>query len=100
MIDARVDVVTVHRPRRIADEIAARIEAGKIGLRPQFQELDGGGIETPLGDGGVDWTELMPTLVDAEYSGWVCIERTGGDQRDEDVRTAVASLRTLLPVPG
>ena len=98
VFDPAICVMTGKSPVPLFRDLYQHI--GYIRARDAQKDVDGGGIETPLGDGGVDWTELMPTLVDAEYSGWVCIERTGGDQRDEDVRTAVASLRTLLPVPG
>ncbi len=72
---------------------------GYIRARDAQKDVDGGGIEMPLGDGSVDWTELLPTLGEAEYSGWFCIERTGGDQRVEDVRAAVRRIRQLLPSP-
>jgi sugar phosphate isomerase/epimerase len=42
--------------------------------------------------------ELLPTLVEANFSGWICIERTGGDQRADDVSRAVSTLRKLLPL--
>lgn len=73
---------------------------GYIRARDGQKDVDGGGLEVPLGDGSVDWQELIPTLVDANFSGWFCIERTGGDQRDEDVRSAVQSIRKMLPVHG
>ncbi len=73
---------------------------GYIRARDAQKDVDGGGIEMPLGDGSVDWTELLPTLGEAEYSGWFCIERTGGDQRVEDVRAAVRRIRQLLPSPS
>jgi L-ribulose-5-phosphate 3-epimerase len=71
---------------------------GYIRGRDGQKDIDGGGLETPFGDGAVDWIELLPTLVEANFSGWFCIERTGGDQRDEDVRQAVTSIRKLLPL--
>jgi sugar phosphate isomerase/epimerase len=73
---------------------------GYVRARDGQKDVDGGGLEVPLGDGSVDWMELMPTLVEANFQGWVCIERTGGDQRDDDVRQAVQSIRKLLPVHG
>jgi sugar phosphate isomerase/epimerase len=98
VFDPATCVMTGKSPVPLFRELYRQI--GYIRARDAQKDVDGGGIETPLGDGGVDWTELMPTLVEAEFGGWVCIERTGGDQRDEDVNTAVARLRTLLPVPG
>ena len=73
---------------------------GYIRARDGQKDVDGGGLEVPLGDGSVDWMELMPTLVEANFQGWICIERTGGDQRADDVGAAVASIRKLLPFHG
>ncbi len=67
-----------------------------IRARDASADIDGAGIEMPLGDGSVDWTELIPTFAEADYQGWVCVERTGGDQRAEDVRRGVSQLRTLI----
>ena len=73
---------------------------GYIRARDGQKDVDGGGLEVPLGDGSVDWMELLPTLVEANFQGWICIERTGGDQRADDVGAAVASIRKLLPLHG
>jgi sugar phosphate isomerase/epimerase len=73
---------------------------GYIRLRDAQKDVDGGGIEVPFGDGSVDWIELLPTIVEANLPGWVCVERTGGENRDEDVREAIHRIGTLLPGPG
>jgi len=98
VFDPATCVMTGKSPVPLFRDLVQRI--GYVRARDAQKDVDGGGIEIPLGDGSVDWTELMPTLVEAEFSGWVCIERTGGDQRDEDVRSAVAHLRALLPIHG
>ena len=74
---------------------------GFVRARDAQSGVDGAGIEVRMGDGQVNWLEVVPLLVEAEYSGWVCVERTGGDARPEDVRHGVSHLRALLPViPG
>jgi len=73
---------------------------GYIRLRDAQKDVDGGGIEVPFGDGIVDWTELLPTIVEAHCQGWVCVERTGGDQRDQDVLNALRRIGQLLPTAG
>lgn len=98
VFDPATCVMTGKPPVPLFRDLVQRV--GYIRARDAQKDVDGGGIEVPLGDGSVDWTELMPTLVEAEFPGWVCIERTGGDQREEDVRSAVARLRALLPVHG
>ncbi|MCR9199795.1 MAG: sugar phosphate isomerase/epimerase [Planctomycetaceae bacterium] len=70
---------------------------GSMRARDAGTNLDGGGMETRLGDGNVNWLELIPTLIEADFPGWVCVERTGGDTRAADVATGVKRIRELLP---
>ncbi len=72
-------------------------QVGYIRLRDAQTDVDGGGIETAFGDGTVDWVELAAVLVEANPSVWMCLERTGGDQRAADVADAVRRFRSLLP---
>ncbi|MFN9721055.1 MAG: sugar phosphate isomerase/epimerase family protein [Planctomycetota bacterium] len=71
---------------------------GYIRIRDAQPDVDGAGIEVPFDEGTVNWVELIPTLIEADYSGWACLERTGGEQRAIDVDRAVARLRRLLPI--
>jgi len=73
---------------------------GYIRLRDAQKDVDGGGIEVPFGDGSVDWTELLPTIVEANLQSWVCVERTGGENRADDVRDAIGRIAQLLPSLG
>ena len=73
---------------------------GYVRIRDAQKDIDGGGIEVPFGDGIVDWSELLPTIVEAHSQSWVCVERTGGDQRDADVLNALRRIGQLLPTPG
>lgn len=71
---------------------------GYVRIRDARADVDGAGIEVPFDEGAVNWVELIPTLIEADYSGWACMERTGGEQRAIDVERAVARLRRLLPM--
>ena len=73
---------------------------GYVRARDGLRNSDYSGTETAVGDGVVPWDELMPTLVEADYSGWVCVERTGGDHRRSDVLRGVSFLQSLLPQPA
>jgi sugar phosphate isomerase/epimerase len=95
VFDPATCVMTGGSPVRIYRELYHSIQY--VRARDAQKDVDGSGIEVPLGDGDVDWTELMPTLTESDYSGWFCIERPGGDQRDEDVGAAVRRIRLLLP---
>ena len=71
---------------------------GYIRLRDAQKDVDGGGIETAFGDGTVDWQELTAVLVEANPTAWMCLERSGGDQRAADTADAVRRFRSLLPI--
>lgn len=73
---------------------------GYVRARDAMSDVDGAGVEVALGDGRVDWQELLPTFSEAEFAGWVCIERSGGEDRVEDVRRGVARICKLLPGPA
>lgn len=73
---------------------------GYVRCRDAVTNVDGGGIETAIGKGIVDWDELIPTLFDAEFTGWTCIERTGGEFRADDVKAGVTYLKSLTPEVG
>jgi sugar phosphate isomerase/epimerase len=70
---------------------------GYIRARDALRDVDGAGVEVGVGDGVVDWVELLPTLAEADYTGWICVERAGGDTRADDVRRGVSHLKTLIP---
>lgn len=70
---------------------------GYVRARDAVQNLDGASTEAGLGKGIVDWIQFMPTLIEANYEGWVCVERTGGDSRADDVRQGVSELKRLIP---
>lgn len=54
-----------------------------------------GGPETPLGEGDVDYPKYLAALSKARYTGFVTIEREGGDDRVGDVARAIEFLRGL-----
>ena len=68
-----------------------------VRARDALRDIDGAGVEVAVGDGVVDWVELLPTLEEADFKGWVCVERTGGDHRAEDVVRGVSHLKSLIP---
>ncbi len=96
VFDPATCVMTGSQPVKLYRDLYQHF--GYMRARDGQRDVDGGGLEVPLGDGSVDWTELMPTLVEANFPGWISIERTGGDQRSDDVRSAMSYLRQLLPV--
>lgn len=73
---------------------------GYVRARDALKDVDGAGTEVAVSDGVVDWTEFVPTLAEADFRGWICVERTGGDNRAADVRRGVEVLQELLPATG
>jgi sugar phosphate isomerase/epimerase len=73
---------------------------GYVRLRDCLKDVDGGGVEVAFGEGTVDWSELLPTIVEADLPVWTCVERTGGEQRSDDVRHAIRRIAGLLPSHG
>jgi len=72
---------------------------GYVRVRDGIRNLDFSGTETAVGEGTVNWDEFLPTLIESDFAGWVCIERTGGDHRETDVLNGVVRVRSLLPRP-
>jgi sugar phosphate isomerase/epimerase len=64
--------------------------------RDAIRDIDAGGIETALGRGEVEWVELIPLLDEAQYVGWVTVNRTQGEDRAGDVARAVQYLKNVL----
>lgn len=70
---------------------------GYIRARDALKDVDGAGAEAAVSDGTVSWIELLPTLAEADYRGWFCVERTGGDNRRDGVRRGVSFIKSLMP---
>lgn len=53
-------------------------------------------IETPLGEGGVDFDAYLNALRQVGYHGYLTIEREVGDRPAEDIRMAMDLLRSKI----
>ncbi len=53
-------------------------------------------LETPLGEGSVDFTNYLKALEDVGFQGFLTIEREVGDQPAKDIRLAVDFLKNLI----
>ncbi len=65
-------------------------------LRDAIREIEGGGIEVPLGQGMVVWDQFLPLVSETAYQGWLTIDRTQGNQQLEDCRQAISYLQSIL----
>ncbi len=55
----------------------------------------GGGIEVPVGRGEVVWDELIATLSEAGYNGWMTVDRSQGDDILGDATRAIQFVRNI-----
>lgn len=79
---------------RILRALHGRISHFRI--RDAHRDLDGRIREAVVGRGEVDWTEIIPTLQEIEYHGWLTIDRTEGSDRIGDAQRAIEFLKTLF----
>lgn len=67
---------------------------------PQYYGLEPGDwgsiIETPLGQGNVDWDNYLQVLKDIGYNGYLTIERECGENPAADIELAANFLRNKL----
>lgn len=55
-----------------------------------------GAEEVPMGHGDIDWLQLLATLAQIEYRGFVTIERSPGANPLAEAKAAVEFLRCIL----
>ena len=53
-------------------------------------------IETPIGEGDVNWAEYIGALKQIGYNGFLTVEREAGDKPEEDVASGVAFVKKFL----
>jgi sugar phosphate isomerase/epimerase len=63
--------------------------------RDAVRDIDGTGLEVPLGRGEVDWNEFVALAEEMNYRGWVTVNRTQGEHRLMDAAHAIQYLKTL-----
>ena len=53
-------------------------------------------LETPLGEGAVDFTNYLKALEEVGFNGFLTIEREVGGQPEKDIKLAVDFLKNIL----
>lgn len=64
--------------------------------RDGVRDIDGSGQEVVLGRGEVDWSELIALLTEADYRGWITVDRTNSDDATRDAERALTFLRNIM----
>ncbi len=67
-----------------------------VQLRDGMRDLAGGGSELAVGQGIVDWTELVALLGEMDYRGWLTAIRTQGDDKPADIARGLRFVKQLL----
>jgi sugar phosphate isomerase/epimerase len=63
--------------------------------RDAVRDLEAGSKEVALGRGETPWDEVIATLADMRYGGWITVRRTGGESRGLEAFHAVRYLRAV-----
>lgn len=66
-----------------------------VQVRDGLRDIDGQGQEVPVGRGETSWDELLATLHEGGYRGWMTITRSTGDDRIVDMAKAVKFVQTV-----
>lgn len=67
-----------------------------VQLRDGLKDFAGGGEEVPVGQGVVDWIELLALLSEADYRGWLTAVRTQGEDKPADLARALRHVSRVL----
>lgn len=82
------------------DAVAAFRELHKQVLhitgRDGVRDIDGTGQEVVLGRGDVDWPELLALLTEADYRGWITVDRSHSENVTRDAERALAYLKNVI----
>jgi sugar phosphate isomerase/epimerase len=75
---------------RAAHELVLHVQG-----RDAVRDLESGSQEVALGRGETPWDELLATLGDLRFRGWLTVRRTVGDQRRVEALNGVRFLKTV-----
>lgn len=67
-----------------------------VQLRDGMRDLAGGGSEMAVGQGIIDWTEVIALLGEMDYRGWLTAIRTQGDDKPADIARGLRHVQQLL----
>lgn len=68
-----------------------------VQVRDGLQDIDGAGVEVPVGRGEVVWDELTVLLSEGRFSGWLTVTRSAGDDKVADMARAIRFLNNVAP---
>ncbi len=86
-------VMSRHDPVSSLRELHAVVT--HVTVRDAIRDADGGGRETPVGRGECDWEQLLAVIDEMNYSGWLTVSRTAGDDPFGDACRAVQYVQNV-----
>ena len=66
-----------------------------VQIRDGVSDIDGSGLEVPVGRGEVEWDEFLALTNEADYRSWLTVKRTTGDDKVNDCARAIQYLRRV-----
>ncbi len=69
-----------------------------VEIRDAVRDVDGIGEEVPVGRGEIDWDEIAGLIGEMDYSGWLNVRRSTGNDKIGDSMRAIQYLRNLIPM--
>ncbi len=66
-----------------------------VQVRDAVCDVEGSGLEVPVGRGEVVWDEFLALLDEADYQGWLTVDRTQGSNPANDAARAVRYLQQV-----
>lgn len=67
----------------------------QIQVRDAIRDIEGGGQETTVGRGEVDWEEFLALVEETLFRGWLVVDRTRGEDQAGDVMRAIQYLHNV-----
>jgi sugar phosphate isomerase/epimerase len=66
-----------------------------VQVRDAVRDVGGTGVEVAVGRGEVAWDEMLALINEADYHGWLTVDRTAGDDPAGDAARAVRYLQQV-----
>lgn len=66
-----------------------------VQIRDGLRDVDGQGVEVPVGRGEVVWDELLALLEEGTFRGWLVATRSSGDDKAGDMARAIRYVRMV-----
>lgn len=91
--DPAIFVMSGQNPSQILEMFQEHLT--HVVVRDGVRDMDGSGLEVPVGRGEVEWEEVLALLNEAAYRNWHTVDRTQGNDPTGDIRRAIQYLQNV-----